>query len=127
MPVPRAASQRQPQPQPRPVAPPRTRPPADSKPSLLQPAPASRPQGPATPRAAPASSDANDPGFYLVDSRRYAHIYIDGKDYGETPLFRVPLAPGSHTVRAVLPDGRKQQLSIEIEAGKDLSSGRLRW
>jgi serine/threonine-protein kinase len=67
------------------------------------------------------------PGYYLVDSQPYARIFIDGKDYGETPLFRVPLAPGKHQVKAVLGDGRKKQFAIEIRSGKDLSSGRLKW
>jgi serine/threonine-protein kinase len=70
---------------------------------------------------------AGPPGYYLVDSQPYARIYIDGKDQGETPLFRVPLSPGKHQVKAVLGDGRKKQFTIDIKSGKDLSSGRLRW
>jgi hypothetical protein len=67
------------------------------------------------------------PGYYLVDSKPYARIFIDGKNQGETPLFRVPLAPGKHQVKAVLADGRKKQFTIDIKSGKDLSSGRLKW
>jgi hypothetical protein len=74
----------------------------------------------------PPAQDTS-PGYYLVDSQPYARIFIDGKDHGETPLFRVPLAPGKHQVRAVLGDGRKKQFTIDIKSGKDLSSGRLKW
>jgi serine/threonine-protein kinase len=88
--------------------------------------PRTRPRPRPTPPAPPPAATAA-PGFYIVDSRPYARIYIDGKDHGETPLFRVPLSPGRHAVRAELPDGRKKQFTIEIKPGKDLSSGRLHW
>src|SRR5690606_30092880 len=86
----------------------------------------SKPTRPAAKKPEPRA-EAGPPGYYLVDSRPYARIYIDGKDHGETPLFRVPLAPGKHQVKAVLPDGRKKQFTIDIKSGKDLSSGRLKW
>lgn len=72
--------------------------------------------------AAPAK-----PGLYSVDSRPYATISIDGVVLGETPLYRVPLAPGSHQVRAVRQDGATKTFSITIAAGKEVSSGRLKW
>ncbi len=84
-------------------------------------------EGEAPPSRKAVEPGAGEPGFYIVDSRPYARIFIDGKDHGETPLFRVPLAPGRHTVRAVLADGRSQQFTIDVRSGKDLSSGRLSW
>ncbi|NJR42646.1 MAG: enoyl-CoA hydratase/isomerase family protein [Akkermansiaceae bacterium] len=45
-------------------------------------------------------------------------MFIDGKDHGETPLFRVALTPGKHQVKAVLGDGRKKQFTIDIKSGK---------
>ena len=112
-----SAIRREPQPQPQPE------PPTAGVESAIR----REPRAPVKPRPEPAPVAAADPGYYLVDSRPYARIYVDGKDHGETPLFRVPLPPGRHTVRAVLPDGRKQQFVIEIRSGQDLSSGRLRW
>jgi serine/threonine-protein kinase len=70
---------------------------------------------------------AAEPGQYSVDSKPYATIYIDGKSYGDTPLFRVPLAPGRHRIRAVRADGRVRKLTITIEPGKLVSSGTLAW
>jgi len=66
-------------------------------------------------------------GTYAVDSTPYATIYIDGKRIGDTPLDRVSLAAGSHTVKAMLADGRHQTFAIEIGADRKTSSGMLRW
>jgi hypothetical protein len=68
-----------------------------------------------------------EPGFYSVDSKPYATIYIDDKSYGETPVFKVQLTPGKHRVRAVRSDGKSQRLSITIQPGKLFSSGTLSW
>ncbi|HUQ02237.1 MAG TPA: serine/threonine-protein kinase [Kofleriaceae bacterium] len=89
----------------------------------------SKPQRPPTTKKQAAAPPVQDttPGYYLVDSTPYARIFIDGKDHGETPLFRVALSPGKHQVKAVLGDGRKKQFTIDIKSGKDLSSGRLKW
>lgn len=91
------------------------------------------PERPARPEAAPSGGDDElaaavaKPGFYSVDSRPYATISIDGVTLGETPLFRVPLAPGTHRVRARRQDGTTKAFSITIVAGKEVSSGRLKW
>jgi len=66
-------------------------------------------------------------GTYSVDSTPYATIYVDGRSRGDTPLFRIPLTPGKHTVKAVRADGTSQSFAITIESGKPLSSGKLRW
>jgi eukaryotic-like serine/threonine-protein kinase len=76
-------------------------------------------------RAAPAA--ATGVGHYSVDSRPYATISIDGVAHGETPLYRIPLSPGAHQVRAVRQDGATKTFSITIVAGKEVSSGRLKW
>lgn len=74
-----------------------------------------------------ADAGVAESGFYSVDSRPYATIYIDEKSYGETPLFKVQLAAGKHRIRAVRADGKSQRLSITIQPGKLLSSGTLSW
>ena len=68
-----------------------------------------------------------EPGFYSVDSKPYATIYIDDKSYGETPLFKLQLPAGKHRVRAVRADGKSQKLTITITPGKLFSSGTLGW
>ncbi|HEY5923968.1 MAG TPA: protein kinase [Kofleriaceae bacterium] len=86
-----------------------------------------KPKRKAEPVKAPAEAVVAEPGFYSVDSKPYATIYIDGKSYGETPLFKVSLAPGKHRVRAVRADGKSKQLTITIAPGKLFSSGTLGW
>lgn len=97
-----------------------------------------KPSAPAPKRSAAElpleTSTAEDPGsergsvgHYTVDSRPYAIISIDGVRLGETPLFRVPLAPGVHKVRAVRSDGVTKTFSITIVADKEVSSGQLQW
>jgi serine/threonine-protein kinase len=67
------------------------------------------------------------PGFYSIDSRPYATIYIDGRRRDQTPLFRISLASGRHRVRAVLADGRERTFTIQIQPSKEVSSGTLSW
>ena len=66
-------------------------------------------------------------GTYSVDSNPYATIYIDGKSYGDTPVFKAPLPAGKHDVRAVRADGVTKTFSIVIRSGKLTSSGKLAW
>jgi len=75
----------------------------------------------------PDKADKAELGLYSVDSNPYATIFIDARSYGVTPLFKVPLAPGRHRVRAVRGDGRSKRVTITIEPGKLVSSGTLRW
>jgi len=68
------------------------------------------------------------PGFITIDSKPvYAVIYIDGKRYGETPLPRISLSPGRHSVRAVSSSGTAQTTVITIESGKLAQTQRFRW
>ncbi|HEY5946467.1 MAG TPA: serine/threonine-protein kinase [Kofleriaceae bacterium] len=76
---------------------------------------------------APVDAGVVEPGFYSVDSKPYATIFIDDKSYGETPLFKVQLTPGKHRIRAVRADGKSQRLSITIQPGKLFSSGTIAW
>lgn len=67
-------------------------------------------------------------GFITIDSAPvYAEIYIDGKHRGETPLVRLAVPPGVHTVRAVAPSGSAQTFSIAIESGKVAATRRVTW
>jgi serine/threonine-protein kinase len=81
------------------------------------------------PRSPPAVQKPNGPpGFITIDSAPvYAVIYIDGKRYGETPLVKLALSPGRHTVHAVAPSGASRDLRITIEAGKVAPASRIEW
>jgi eukaryotic-like serine/threonine-protein kinase len=113
---------------PEPRGPAATPPPRRATSTAAQPArpPATSPPRPAAPRrdrlATAAAAQPSRPGYYAVDSRPYATIYVDGAPIGDTPLFKVPLAAGPHTVRAVLADGRQRTFPIQIEADREASS-----
>jgi serine/threonine-protein kinase len=97
---------------------------------------ASEPSGDASPVPVPEGSPARSPrpkerptapGYFTVDSRPWATIYVDGKKLGVTPLLRVPLSPGSHVLRAVSQTGREQRFKVVIESGKEAPRRRLVW
>jgi serine/threonine-protein kinase len=62
-----------------------------------------------------------------IDSEPYATIFIDGTRIGITPLLKHALPPGRHTLRAVLEDGRTQNRTIDIPAGKHAKPIHLNW
>jgi serine/threonine-protein kinase len=51
-----------------------------------------------------------------INVRPFATVFIDGRELGQTPLANVPLAPGPHELRAVLPDGRELVRRIQVDA-----------
>jgi serine/threonine-protein kinase len=121
---------------------PRPNDPADAAPAVADAAPAVADAAPVTPDAAPTRNDntpprkkdpppaavKGPPGFITIDSSPvYAVIFINGKSYGETPLPRIQLAPGRHTVRAVSASGITQNAVINIESGKLAPTYRFRW
>jgi eukaryotic-like serine/threonine-protein kinase len=96
--------------------------------------PAAAPIDAAVPDAAtePASTDPRPArprnGFITIDSAPvYSTIYINGRNYGETPLVNLPLPPGRYLVRAVAPTGVIREQRIVIEPGKTAPTMRLQW
>ncbi len=81
-------------------------------------------------RARPKIPGATTPpegGFLTIDSTPvYSTIYVDGQAYGDTPLIRVQLPAGKHTVRAVTSTGQQRDVRIIIEPGK-LAVHRVEW
>ncbi|MCC6994426.1 MAG: protein kinase [Deltaproteobacteria bacterium] len=73
-----------------------------------------------------ASSPSGPPGTFSIDAEPYATIFIDGKKVGDTPLYKLPLAPGKHKVRAVSAAGT-QNFSIEVQPGQALPPRKLRF
>jgi hypothetical protein len=85
------------------------------------------PKDPKDPKKDPLKT-AGPPGFITIDSSpMYSVIFIDGKRLGETPLVRIPLAPGTHAVRAVSPSGTSRTMTIVIEPGKVAPTRRIEW
>ena len=57
-------------------------------------------------------------GSLTLVTEPYAKVYLGSRSLGETPLFRVPLAPGKHTLRLVAPHFKTLKLQVEIQAGE---------
>jgi serine/threonine-protein kinase len=71
----------------------------------------------ATAPAAPAP--AEEPGFLTLQTYPFSRVSLGGRVLGTTPLVKVSLPPGSHTLVAENADqGLKQSISVTIESGK---------
>jgi hypothetical protein len=67
-----------------------------------------------------ARSEAKGSGWVSVGvSKGWATVTIDGKAAGETPLYRVKLAAGTHTVKAVAHDGKTWTRKIRVNANRE--------
>ncbi len=86
--------------------------------------PGFKPATPTTPTSPPVTAA---PGSLSISSSPYATIYVDGRKLGDTPLFREPVAAGTHRIRAVRADGKEQQFSIQITSDKETNRGKLVW
>ena len=93
------------------------------KPSRIAPAP--QPDATHVPERTPPPIPEEDPvaepggvGFMVVESDRYAMIYMGGRRLGGTPIARMELDPGSYAVRAVCRDtGATKTMQIEVSSG----------
>jgi hypothetical protein len=77
-------------------------------------APAPVENAPEAEAAVPA--DAPPAVAVSLNARPWAHIEIDGKEVGVTPLADVPLAPGLHRFRARFADGRVIERTTRVDA-----------
>jgi hypothetical protein len=73
---------------------------------------ASKPPAPA-PKASPAPIPVS------LNARPWAHVEVDGREVGVTPLANLRLAPGLHHFRARLSDGRVIARTLRIDANRD--------
>ncbi|MFH1464207.1 MAG: PEGA domain-containing protein, partial [Pseudomonadota bacterium] len=70
------------------------------------------------PAPAPAAVPTGK-GFMVVESDRYAMIYMGGRRLGGTPVARIELEPGTYAIRAVCRDtGASQTKQIEVKPGE---------
>jgi serine/threonine protein kinase len=101
-----------------------TRSPADSPPGS-DPSSGSRDDSaPAQEQSPTASSPADAvpargaPGFLLVVVSPWADVTIDGEPAGQTPLSRLSLAPGTHTVRLTNPEFQPYPRKVSVRSGE---------
>lgn len=66
-------------------------------------------------------------GFFSITANAKTTIYVDGKNIGDTPLTRLPLQPGPHTIKAIGPRGKSKVIKIAIIGGRDTDAGTLQW
>jgi hypothetical protein len=106
----RAAPAPAPAPAPSPAPKPKPEPTVSAPAPAPAPAPATAPE----PAAEPAGG-----GFLVVESDRYAMVYMGGRRLGGTPIARMSLEPGTYAVRAVCRDtGATKTMQIQIEPGE---------
>jgi serine/threonine-protein kinase len=68
------------------------------------------------PPTAPGPSD--DPGFLSLDTYPYSKCTVAGKTLG-TPIVKLPLSPGAHTVTCETPEtGKKGSWTVNIKSGE---------
>ena len=67
-----------------------------------------------------------EPGYLTLAASPYANVFVDGDLVGATPIFKHPLAPGRHTIKAVTADGKTQTIVVTVESGRE-STHRLSW
>ncbi len=71
------------------------------------------------PRRRPAKAAA--PGYLTVNALPWAHVEVDGRRLAKhTPLQRVPLPAGAHTVTLVSPSGVKFSKPIKVVSGDEV-------
>ena len=107
--------------EPRPTAEPRA---ASREPAVLTPPPDPAPPPAAAPAPSPSLSPTPaplpSPGALLVVVRPWADVAIDGVVVGQTPLRRIPLAPGPHSVLLSHPDFQPFPRRVTIREGETL-------
>ncbi|WP_225888399.1 serine/threonine-protein kinase [Myxococcus xanthus] len=79
------------------------------------------------PRKAPAtppsseSVPAGEPGFLTLVTEPKAQVFLGGQDLGKTPLFKVKLPAGQHTLKLVDATTKAHQVPVDIKPGETTS------
>ncbi len=79
------------------------------------------PQPPKKSRASAKSTSASAPsgtGTLTLLTEPYAKVYLGRRSLGETPLFKISIPAGKHSLRLVSEDGRTLRLPVEIKPGE---------
>ncbi|HEX8697862.1 MAG TPA: protein kinase [Myxococcaceae bacterium] len=75
------------------------------------------------PESASTAAPAGDPGIFTLVTDPYAKVYLNKRYLGDTPLFKINLPAGKHTLRLVGPDGQSLKLPVEIKSGETTKLG----
>jgi serine/threonine protein kinase len=74
---------------------------------------------PETPPPAPAAPETAARGFLSLVTSPWTTVTLDGRSLGDTPLMRVPLAPGTYSLRLRNADADiDESYEVTIEAGQ---------
>ncbi|RJS21237.1 serine/threonine protein kinase [Corallococcus sp. H22C18031201] len=65
----------------------------------------------------PAADPNAPPGFLTLVTEPPATVYLSGRALGETPLFKLSLPAGKHSLKLVNGGGRPLKLAVEIKSG----------
>ncbi|WP_426756135.1 protein kinase domain-containing protein [Myxococcus sp. Y35] len=74
--------------------------------------------------AAPASSEGaptGEPGFLTLVTEPKTHVFLGAQDLGKTPLFKVKLPAGQHTLKLVDATDKAHQVPVDIKPGETTS------
>jgi hypothetical protein len=92
---------------------------AAPKPSLAPVVTAPKPApAPSQPLRTKPSATPNARGYLNVFAEPWAHVMVDGKRVGTTPLRKLPLTVGEHRLRLVNPSGPTAERWIRIQPGQ---------
>jgi serine/threonine-protein kinase len=74
------------------------------------------------PSATAPAPPAEGPGYLTFDTYPWTRVSEGGRVLGTTPLIRVPLSPGSHTLTLENPEqGIRQSYSVVIKSGETVN------
>ncbi|NVJ19116.1 serine/threonine-protein kinase [Myxococcus sp. AM010] len=77
-------------------------------------------KAPATPPTS-ESVPAGEPGFLTLVTEPKAQVFLGGQDLGKTPLFKVKLPAGQHTLKLVDATAKAHQVPVDIQPGETTS------
>ncbi|NVJ09201.1 protein kinase [Myxococcus sp. AM001] len=83
----------------------------------VAPAPRRAPSTPPTSESVPAG----EPGFLTLVTEPKAQVFLGGQDLGKTPLFKVKLPAGQHTLKLVDATATAHQVPVDIKPGETTS------
>jgi len=78
-------------------------------------------QATTTTATAKASSAPKGSGFLTINAEPYATVYVDGKKRGYTPVVRLPLPAGDHSIKLVSSGGQAdRKMSVKVSSGQEV-------
>ena len=66
-------------------------------------------------------------GFFSITATATSTVFVDEQRIGQTPLTRLPLKPGPHTVKVVGPKNKSKIVKVNIIGGRDDDEGTIEW